>query len=540
MAEIGPDVSAGLPAWIYGHLDAIQGQAAQDHASPPQEPPQEFREVEGELQTWLDRADAHAPLQPLTEDFYLPGDFQALEGDQELTLPYNWEPRHYQRALWNFLIEGGKRASVVAHRRWGKDEVCLHWAACAMHMQVGNYWHMLPKAKQARKAIWTAINPHTGRRRIEEAFPDEIVKRRLDDEMFIETNNGSTWQVLGSDNFDALVGSPPLGITFSEWALANPLAWAILRPILRENKGWALFIGTPRGHNHAEKTHKIAQQSDSWHCELQTVNETDVFTAEDIEMEREELIGQYGKDLGEALLQQEYYCSFSAAIPGAYFAAEMADLRKQGRIGTHVKHNKALLVHTLWDIGFDDPTAIVFVQFDGPYIMVIDFYQSNGAGIAEYARVLDEKARELGYRYGAHVGPHDLKQHEVGSGLTVKKQARDAGIRFDVTPRMAKLDSIQCVRTWLPRCYFSEDGECATLVAALEQHHAEYNEETQTFNSKPEHDWTSHPVDAFKTGASAPVYYFTRHDLSRQAAESAYRATDDMHSANENLGSWSM
>ena len=85
----------------------------------------------------------------------------------EITLPNQWRPRGYQRRLWNYLEGGGKRAVAVWHRRAGKDEVCLHWAACAALQRVGNYWHMLPEASQARKAIWDAINPHTGRRRIE-------------------------------------------------------------------------------------------------------------------------------------------------------------------------------------------------------------------------------------------------------------------------------------------------------------------------------------------------------------------------------------
>jgi hypothetical protein len=85
----------------------------------------------------------------------------------EITLPNEWRPRAYQQRLWRYLEAGGKRAVGVWHRRAGKDEVCLHWTACAAMQRVGNYWHMLPEASQARKAIWDAINPHTGLRRIE-------------------------------------------------------------------------------------------------------------------------------------------------------------------------------------------------------------------------------------------------------------------------------------------------------------------------------------------------------------------------------------
>ena len=124
-------------------------------------------------------------------------------------LPYQWDPRFYQAELWNYLQGGGKRAYEVAHRRWGKDDVCLHWTAVAANCKrVGNYWHMLPEAAHARKAIWDAINPHTGKKRIDEAFPHEIRKRTVDNEMKIEFANGSLWQVLGSDNYNSFVGSP--------------------------------------------------------------------------------------------------------------------------------------------------------------------------------------------------------------------------------------------------------------------------------------------------------------------------------------------
>ena len=165
-----------------------------------------------------------------------------------VTLPaYGWRPRPYQRTAWAALEAGCTRIALAWHRRAGKDDVCLHWAARAAMTKVGQYWHMLPMANQARKAIWDAINPKTGRRRIDDAFPPEIREVTREQDMFIRFKNGSTWQVVGSDNYNALVGSPPLGVVFSEYALADPSAWSFLRPILAENGGWALFISTPRG-----------------------------------------------------------------------------------------------------------------------------------------------------------------------------------------------------------------------------------------------------------------------------------------------------
>src|ERR1700748_3432508 len=179
-----------------------------------------------------------------------------------IRLPHSgWQPRAHQRELWAFLENGGLRASEIWHRRSGKDDVCLHWAAIAAHQRVATYWHMLPEFGQGRKAIWTAVNPNTGRRRIDEAFPHELRANTNEQEMFIRFKCGSTWQVVGSDRFDAAVGSPPAGITFSEWALSNPAAWAYLAPILVENGGWAIFITTSRGRNHAKTMHDMAREN---------------------------------------------------------------------------------------------------------------------------------------------------------------------------------------------------------------------------------------------------------------------------------------
>ena len=162
----------------------------------------------------------------------------------KIRIPNNWGPRSYQMNVWRYLEQGGKRAICIWHRRAGKDEVCLHWAASSMIDKPATYWHMLPAYSQGRKAIWTAVNPHTGKRRIDEAFPHELRANTNEQEMFIRLKNGATWQVLGSDRYDAAVGSPPYGITFSEWALSNPAAWAYLAPIVTENGGWARFITT--------------------------------------------------------------------------------------------------------------------------------------------------------------------------------------------------------------------------------------------------------------------------------------------------------
>ena len=255
-----------------------------------------------------------------------------LEGPPKIRIPNNWAPRSYQMNVWRYLERGGKRAICVWHRRAGKDDVCLHWAAASMIDKPATYWHMLPAFSQGRKAIWTAVNPHTGKRRIDEAFPHELRVNTNESEMFIRFKNGSTWQVVGSDRYDAAVGSSPAGITFSEWALSNPSAWAYLAPIVTENDGWALFITTARGRNHAKSMLDMAQTRDDWFSEVLPLNVTNAMSEEAVEQQRLEYTGIFGKEAADALIDQEYYCSFEAAILGAYWGKEMLLAEQQGRI----------------------------------------------------------------------------------------------------------------------------------------------------------------------------------------------------------------
>jgi len=422
----------------------------------------------------------------------------------DLELPHNgWQPRDDQMDLWEYLQEGGLRAVECAHRRWGKDEIALHYTACASQERIGNYWHLLPQFNQCRKAIWEAVNPHTGKLRIDEAFPAEIRAGVRNTDMMIPLKSGSTWQVVGSDNFDALVGSPPIGIVFSEYALSDPRCWAYLSPILEENGGWAAFISTSRGDNHFKKLVDFARITPGWFCQILPADKTPVFTAQRLEEIRMELIGTFGPEIGDAMFQQEYFCSFQGAILGAYYAKQMLQARKDGRI-TRVPHAAGSEVYTFWDLGVDDSMTIWFLQQVGKEFRFIDYYENSGMGLAHYAKVLKEKP----YVYGDHYMPHDAAVREMSSGENAKSRAEVAeelGIRpVKIVQRARNTDAvmmgIEAVRNILSQCWFDE-AKCAQGISALEGYKAEYNEEKKVLSNTPLHDYCSHGADAFRTFA---------------------------------------
>jgi phage terminase large subunit len=408
-------------------------------------------------------------------------------------LPNQWRPRPHQKPLWTYLERGGRRAVEVAHRRWGKDDVALHWTAVASQERVGTYWHMLPEAAQARKAVWEAVNPHTGKRRIDEAFPRELRATTREQEMFIRFKNGSTWQVVGSDNFNSLVGSPPIGLVLSEYALANPAAWSYLRPILLENGGWALFIYTPRGNNHGKALLDSAKESAGWFADISPVSLTKAIPKEALDEELREMMRENGADQGKALFRQEWECSFDAAIIGAYYVGEMDAAEEGGRI-RNVPYDPALPVNTYWDIGIDDATAVWFEQQLGAEIRMIEYQEWTQQPLTAIAGEVAAK----GYVYGEHVFPHDIRAREMTTGRTreeVMKALLGRGVV--VAPMQLIADGINAVRTILPKMWFDR-VKCAKGLDAMRNYRKRYDEKRRTFEEHPHHDWASHGADAMR------------------------------------------
>lgn len=414
-------------------------------------------------------------------------------------IEHNFELRWYQCNLWDAFADTSKdRFFELAHRRWGKDEVVLNLTREAAfnpqhpRYRVGNYWHTLPEYAQGRKALWESVNAHTGKRRIDEAFPPQIRRRTDNQTMMIEFLNGSTWQIIGSDSYDATVGAGPVGITYSEWALANPSAWAFHRPMIEENNGWASFITTPRGRNHAKTMYDFAKKNARWFAEISSIHTTRALTAAQLEESKAEYIALYGQDLGEAQFQQEYECSFNAAIMGAFYSREMIAVRSEGRI-QNVTALPELPIHTAWDLGVSDTTAIWVFQVAHDHIRVLDFYEASGVGLEHYVEWLDER----GYRGGNDYVPHDIMVQEWASGRTRMDVMRSLNRQPRKVPSVSVQDGIQAARKTLPLAVF--DTKCEERgISALEQYRREWDDKNKVFRLKPKHDWASNASDSWR------------------------------------------
>jgi hypothetical protein len=397
--------------------------------------------------------------------------------------------------LWNYLHGGGKRALAIWHRRYGKDETALHWTACALHMKVGTYWHLLPQAAQARKAIWESINPHTGIRRIDEAFPLHIRESTRENEMYIKFKNGSTWQVVGSDNCQSLIGSPPVGIVVSEWASADPKAWGLLRPILAENDGWALFITTPFGKNHAFKMYEYAKTDPRWFCERLSVTDTGAISEKILADEKREMIADYGEEAGLALYRQEYEASFESAVVGSYYGDLMVRMENDSRI-TKVPYTSGASVITSWDIGIGDSTVVWFAQVIGKEPRLIDCYEASGVGLDHYVKMIQSKD----YNYQMHFLPHDAGHASLRTGMSLDEQIVSMGIPRKAITVLNRTDveaGIAQTRQLLSSVWMDE-VHCAKGIEALKAYRRKWDEKNKVFATQPLHDWSSDFADSLR------------------------------------------
>lgn len=417
-----------------------------------------------------------------------------------IRLPNNWQPRGYQLPAWGYLENGGKHAELIWHRRSGKDEIALHRTACAAFERTAGYWHMLPEYSQARKAIWGAVNPHSGKRRIDEAFPHELRASTREQEMQIVFKNGSTWQVVGSDNYNSLVGSAPAGIVYSEWALANPNARAYLRPIIAENNGWQMFITTPRGRNHAYTTLQAAQKTPGSFAQVLDATQTGIFTEQKLASELIAYIQEFGEDYGRAKFEQEYLCSFDAANIGAILARAITTAEREGRVSNEIAYDPiGAPIEITADIGHRDSSTWWFWQPTLGGYHIIDYDSGFGLDADEWIDRL--KPRIAQYKLGKIWLPHDARART----FSAKRSALETFIlsfgadKVAITPDSKKADRINAARVLMPRIAFNAHN-CERGLNGLRAWSYEYDEERKIFSSDPRHDWASHDGDGFSYG----------------------------------------
>jgi phage terminase large subunit len=396
---------------------------------------------------------------------------------QVIEIPYG------PRAQFVDFHERKNRWSViVAHRRCGKTVATINdmiVKALFCPRENGRYAYVAPFLAQAKEVAWEYLK----------RFSQPAIRDKNEAELWVELLNGARIRIHGADNPDRLRGAYLDGVVLDEYADMRSSVWGeVIRPMLADREGWGVFIGTPKGKNEFWSVWNNAGSA-SWFRLMLKASETGILS--------EAELSDAQRDMTPAQYAQEFECSFEAAITGAYYGPYMAKAASEGRIGK-VPYEPLLPVHTAWDLGIGDPTAIWFFQVSGNEIRIIDFYENSGVGLDHYANIL----RDREYSYGIHWVPHDAKVLELGTGKTRVETLIKLGVTPKVVPDHRIMDGINASRLTIPKCWFDEK-KTADGLECLRQYRAEWDERTKVYRDNARHDFTSHAADAFRYLAMA-------------------------------------
>jgi hypothetical protein len=372
---------------------------------------------------------------------------------------------------------------IVAHRRCGKTVLCINdliYRALIDDKEDGRYAYVAPYYAQSKTIAWDYLV----------RFSRPVLAKANQSELWVELVNGARIRLFGADNPDALRGLYLDGVVLDEYADMKPSIFgAVLRPLLADRKGWATFIGTPKGHNSFWEVYNNATQDKSWYVKVLRASQTGLLDQAELE--------DAAKTMTQDQYLQEFECDFESAILGAYYGKEMRALTDAGHI-TDVEYDPLFPVHTAWDLGYSDDTAIWWYQVVHGEIRLLDYHSSNGQPVAFYAGIIQAREEERGYKYGTHWLPHDARAKTLSSNRSVIEQLGDKIPlkTIKITPNLKLQDGIQASRLALTRAWF--DHKCTDGIECLRQYQREYDEDKKVFRDKPRHDWTSHGADAFR------------------------------------------
>lgn len=393
----------------------------------------------------------------------------------EVVIPYT--PRG---AFKQFHARKHRWATMVCHRRAGKTVACINdliKAAVTCKKVDGRFVYAAPFYAQAKDVAWNYL------KRFCAPIPGVAFN---ESELRVDfPHNGARIRLYGLDNYERMRGGYYDGVILDEYGDADPRAWSeVIRPALTDRQGWAVFIGTPKGSNHFYAKWKEAQDDGDWFTLMLKASESGLIDADELDDAR--------KGMTDDQFEQEFQCSFQAAVVGAYYGREMQAALTAGRIG-NVPWEPAIAVHTAWDLGMSDSTAIWMFQIVGREIRVIDYTENSGVGLDWYVNDL----RSRPYTWGEHILPHDAQVKELGTGKSRIETLHSLGMgSARVIPAQSVADGINAVRLILPRCWFDKKAERG--VEALRNYRREWDEKRKVFHDRPLHDWCSHGSDGFR------------------------------------------
>ena len=389
---------------------------------------------------------------------------------QDVVLSY--EPRPH---FVPFHQRTKRFSSIVAHRRAGKTVACVNDIiprALFNKRKNPRYGYIAPTYRQGKEIAWQYLK--------DDARP-AIAKVR-ESELSVELINGSKISIFGADNPDSLRGLYFDGVILDEFGDMRPSMWGeVILPTLVDRRGWAVFIGTPKGKNHFYDIVQRSQKEENWYSSILTVNDTGLFRPEEIE--------EFRAQMSDEQFRQEFLCDFTAAITGAYYA-KLLETPQEGPA-----HDPELPVFVSADLGYTDSSAYWFWQSYPDGDVMIDYEEADNQPLSYYFDLLNYK----GYNYETIWLPHDAVAKTLQTGRSTVEQFLDAQFPVQIAPRLALQHGVDAARKLLPSVRWDlTNPRVRQGIDTLRSYRRSYDEIRKVYRNIPLHDWTSHCADAFR------------------------------------------
>lgn len=463
------------------------------------------------------------------ENINLEGAFDKNLMEQSVdTLPHKYEPRDYQMPFWdmfNYSEEHGciiedkhrwiikenfKRMILVWHRRAGKDMDSWQRFLFIAATRPGLYWYMLPTSVQGRKVIFEGFDNEQNR------FIDYLPKSFIHPKCFAAgvttgwnkqsmsttLKNGSVIQIVGSDNYDRLVGANPSGVVFSEYSICDPNSWEYIRPMLTFNGGFAWFIYTPRGKNHGYNLYSNFKDDEDWTVSRLTYKDTGLITDKEAEKER--------KGMSDEKFHSEFLADFDAPVEGSYYSKQIIDMYNENRYKAF-NIEQGYPVKVAMDIGTSDYTTMVFFQLIRGEIKIIHYYENNNEAADHYIQYIRKFEVLSNLFIDEIILPHDIKKREFTTNKTILNHLEEKCQTklLTVLQKTDRQSGINNARNVLPSCVFFKDEHnkfakdktkegTLLLIQRLGSYTREFDKKRNVFKDTPVHDQNSHAADSFR------------------------------------------
>ena len=408
-----------------------------------------------------------------------------------IDLPYNFKEYGWEIPAVEAFFDN-KELWLNWHRRAGKDLICFcRFMLPSAFKKPGTYPYTWPTLKQGRDAIWEGKDEQ-GRDILSHYVPREMIlkKDNADMKLTVRAIGGTSQiQIFGTNGgqYEALRGKPANGVIYSEHSRQDPRVVEVVSPMILKTNGWSVYNSTPNGNNHFKKGYIMAKNNPNCYANTSTVNDT--FSHDNVRLMSEEAI-QKERDKGktEDYINQEFFCSFNQGIEGTYLGKQLQIATNEGRM-LSLAYDESVPVHTAWDLGVGDFMTILFYQLIGNWVHVIDYLEATGYSFVYYGQKLKDRQDDLGFFYGTHYAPFDIKDREMGSldhretrALTRKEKAEKIGITFEEVERTSFQNSVDNARAIMRRVKFNTDSRGVQLLLShLEQWGRRWNDQNQEY-----------------------------------------------------------